>query len=73
MATTSRVRRGPFARLATFLKRMATFVWGPAELPTDVDPIVALDRERGIDPRPLDEPHPSERQQSLDRLPRGHE
>lgn len=73
MSTTSHARQGPLARLGLFLKRTATFFWGPAELSADVDPIVAMDRERGLEPRPLDDPHPTEHQKSLDRLPRGHE
>ena len=70
---TTPAQQGPLSGLGRFLKRTALFFWGPSQLAEDVDPIVAMDRESGIEPRPVDEPHPSERQHAYDRLPRGHE
>ncbi|HET7900376.1 MAG TPA: hypothetical protein VFL59_04260 [Candidatus Nanopelagicales bacterium] len=63
--------RGPFASIGYAFKRVATFFWGPADLREEVDPIVALDREQGVEPSPPAEPRPTERQRSYDNLPRG--
>jgi hypothetical protein len=61
------------ARIGLAIKRAATFVYGPAEIRPDVDPIVQIDRERGAEPTPETRPAPrlSERQQSYQDLPRG--
>jgi hypothetical protein len=53
------------------IKRAATFVYGPAEIRRDVDPVVRLDRERGLEPEPKPAPKLSERQQAYEDLPRG--
>lgn len=59
-------------RMGLAVTRAATFVYGPAEIRRDVDPVVQLDRERGVDPGPSrPEPTLSERQQSYQNLPRG--
>jgi hypothetical protein len=59
-------------RMGLAIKRAATFVYGPAEIRRDVDPVVQIDRERGVDPAPSKpEPKLSERQQAYENLPRG--
>lgn len=72
MSTAAR-GHGPLARLRYCLKRTATFLYGPADLPDEVDPITRMDEEMGVDPQPRDEPHRSERQRSYEALPREHE
>ena len=67
MSTTT----NPFVRLGLWIKRTATFIYGPAELRDEVDPITEIDRELGRDPRPAPEPRLSERQQAYENLPRG--
>lgn len=65
--------RGPLARLRYCFKRTATFLYGPADLPDEVDPITNMDEDMGVDPHPREEPHTSERQRSYEALPREHE
>ena len=67
----SEQRRGPIAAIGYALKRTATFFWGPADLRPEVDPLVQLDREQGVEPSSPAAPHRSERQRSYDELPRG--
>lgn len=64
-------RRGPIASIGYALKRTALFFWGPADQRDEVDPIVALDREHGIERPEPKGPQRSERQRSYDNLPRG--
>jgi len=71
MTTESHDTHGPLARIGYWFKRTATFLYGPADLPHDVDPIVTMDEEMGNDPDPAPEPHRSDRQRSYDELPRG--
>jgi hypothetical protein len=64
--------RNPFARLGLWIKRTLTFIYGPAEMRDETDPIVEIDRELGRDTHPQHEPPKlSERQQSYQDLPRG--
>ncbi len=58
-------------RAGLAIKRAATFVYGPAEIRPASDPVVQIDRERGVQPDPRREPKLSERQQSYENLPRG--
>lgn len=68
MSTTT----NPFVRLGLWIKRTATFIYGPADLPDEVDPVAEIDRELGRDPQPpQSRPKLSERQQSYENLPRG--
>jgi hypothetical protein len=73
MTTDSHDRHGPFAWIGYAFKRTATLLYGPADLPDEVDPIVKLDEEMGNDPKPKPEPHVSDGQRAYDNLPRGHE
>lgn len=63
--------RGPLASIGYVLKRTATFFWGPADLREEVDPLVQLDAEHGVEPAEPADPKASERQRSYDQLPRG--
>ncbi len=63
--------RGPLATIGYALKRTATFFWGPADLREEVDPLVQLDAEHGVERQEPAPPQPSERQRSYDQLPRG--
>lgn len=58
-------------RTGLAIKRAVTFVYGPAEIRPEVDPIVQLDRERGADTTPKPAVELTERQQSYENLPRG--
>jgi len=73
MSSEKSERHGPFAWIGYVFKRTATFLYGPADLPDEVDPLMKMDEEIGLDPDPKDQPHVSERQRSYDNLPRGHE
>jgi len=73
MSTPAHRRHGPVATIGYLVKRTATFLYGPADLPDDVDPIVQMDKEMGVDTHPADEPHVTDRQRAFDSLPRDHE
>ena len=62
--------RGPLARVGYCIKRTAIFIYGPADLPDDVDPITQLDRKMGVDTHPHRDPHESAHQRAYNRLPR---
>lgn len=69
--SSSEPRRGLLASIGYVFTRTATFFWGPADLREEVDPIVRLDAEQGIEPTEPEPPKLSERQQSYENLPRG--
>jgi hypothetical protein len=72
--STSSASPGPLKRLGLRLKKAATVVYGPSELPDDVDPVKNIDRGLGQTPssdEPLEPPKRSERQRSYDELPKG--
>jgi hypothetical protein len=71
MTTESHDRHGPLSRIGYWFKRTATFLYGPADLPAEVDPIVSMDEEMGNDTDARPAPQRSERQRSYDELPRG--
>jgi hypothetical protein len=66
---------GPLKRFGLRAKKWATFVYGPAELPRDIDPVKRIDDEElGQTPTSELPPKPpvrSERQKSYDELPKG--
>jgi hypothetical protein len=70
MSSESAPKHGPLANIGYWIKRTATYLYGPADLPDDVDPIAQMDDEMGVETQPHDEPHVSERQQAYDNLPR---
>jgi len=73
MSTSSR-SPGPLKRIGLRLKKAATVVYGPSELPDGIDPVKNIDRELGKQPASDRAPQPpkrSERQQSYDELPKG--
>jgi hypothetical protein len=69
--STAQPKQGLLASIGYALKRTATFVWGPAELREEVDPIVALDAEQGVERPEPEGPRLTERQRSYENLPRG--
>lgn len=66
---------GPLKRFGLRAKKWATFVYGPSELPRDIDPVKRIDDEQlGQTPtseQPPAPPQRSERQKSYDELPKG--
>jgi hypothetical protein len=64
-------RPNPVVRLGLWIKRAATFVYGPAEIRPQVDPVVDLDRQLGREPQEPVPPKLTERQQPYQDLPRG--
>jgi hypothetical protein len=68
-----RQRPGALKRAGLWIKRTATFLYGPPDLPDEVDPVADLDERLGRDPHPTQDPKLTERQQSYENLPRGHE
>lgn len=66
-------RPGPLRRAGLCMKRLATALYGPADLPDEVDPLTDVDAELGKDTHPEEPPHRSERQIAYDNLPREHE
>ena len=69
--TSTGPRRGPLAAIGYALKRTATFFWGPADLRDEVDPLVQLDQDQGVERPVPEEPRLTERQRSYENLPRG--
>ena len=68
---TDTTRPNLLVRAGLAIKRAATFVYGPAEIRPESDPIVQLDRERGADTTPKPAVELTDRQQSYQDLPRG--
>ncbi|MBI1376499.1 MAG: hypothetical protein GC157_03310 [Frankiales bacterium] len=73
MASRTPGRHGPLATARYRIKRLFTFLYGPADLRDEVDPISLMDKEMGRTHEPAEPVEPNERQKSYSRLPRQHE